>query len=179
MIPKYEPDIPITAKSEKLIAWDSIADAGLAHNGVIRKTTNGDVNFSDTALYIQKYIAGREITDEFVKELYKTNVASGVDYMEFGYKASKNMFKESEFGKWKFCNEEDIRAIVGTNNTDMKIAVINGSPKGKYSITLQSILYLQKLFPKQAFKILHVGQKIKSLEKWAALLPKFSIKLPM
>ena len=47
----------------------------------------------------------------------------------------------------------------------MKIAVINGSPKGKYSITLQSILYLQKLFPKQDFKILHVGQKIKSLEK--------------
>lgn len=60
---------PITAKSEKLIAWDSTADVGLAHNGIIRKTTNGDVNFSDTALYIQKYIAGREITDEFVKEV--------------------------------------------------------------------------------------------------------------
>lgn len=65
-----------------------------------------------------------EFTDEFVKELYKTNVASGVDYMEFGYKASKNMFKESEFGKWKFCNEEDIRAIVGDNPTSMKIAVM-------------------------------------------------------
>ena len=65
-----------------------------------------------------------EFTDEFVKELYKTNVASGVDYMEFGYKASKNMFNESEFGKWKFCNEEDIRAIVGDNPTSMKIAVM-------------------------------------------------------
>lgn len=65
-----------------------------------------------------------EFTDEFVKELYKTNVASGVDYMEFGYKASKSMFNESDFGKWKFCNEADIRAIVGDNPTSMKIAVM-------------------------------------------------------
>lgn len=63
-------------------------------------------------------------TDEFVRELYKTNIKSGVDYMEFGYKASKTMFKESEFGKWKFCNEEDIRSIVGDNISDMKIAVM-------------------------------------------------------
>lgn len=65
-----------------------------------------------------------EFTDEFVKELYKSNIKSGVDYMEFGYKASKNLFKESDFGKWKFCNEEDIRSIVGDNISDMKIAVM-------------------------------------------------------
>ena len=47
----------------------------------------------------------------------------------------------------------------------MKILVLNGSPKGKYSITLQTILYLQKKFPEQEFEIFHVGQKIKSLEK--------------
>lgn len=63
-------------------------------------------------------------TDEFVKELYKTNIKSGVDYMEFGYKASKTLFSESDFGKWKFCNEEDIRAIVGDNISDMKLCVM-------------------------------------------------------
>ena len=47
----------------------------------------------------------------------------------------------------------------------MKILVLNGSPKGKYSITLQTVLYLQKKFPEQEFEILNVGQKIKSLEK--------------
>ena len=47
----------------------------------------------------------------------------------------------------------------------MKILVLNGSPKGKYSITLQTVLYLQKKFPEQEFEIFHVGQKIKSLEK--------------
>lgn len=63
-------------------------------------------------------------TDEFVKALYQTNIKAGVDYMEFGYKASKEMFDESKFGKWKFCKDEDIREIVGENNTDLKIAVM-------------------------------------------------------
>ncbi|MBQ8356489.1 MAG: aldolase catalytic domain-containing protein [Clostridia bacterium] len=65
-----------------------------------------------------------EFTDEFVSNLYKMNVKCGVDYMEFGYRASKKMFKESDFGKWKFCNEADLRAIVGDNPTDLKIAVM-------------------------------------------------------
>lgn len=63
-------------------------------------------------------------TDEFVTELYKTNIKCGVDYMEFGYKASKNMFAKEDFGKWKFCDEEDIRSIVGDNISDLKIAVM-------------------------------------------------------
>lgn len=63
-------------------------------------------------------------TDEFVKNLYQTNVKAGVDYMEFGYKADKEIFDEKQFGKWKFCKDEDIRAIVGDNNTDLKIAVM-------------------------------------------------------
>ncbi len=62
--------------------------------------------------------------DEFVKALYDTNVKSGVDYMEFGYKASKEQFSVSEFGKWKFCDEADLRSIVGNNDTDLKIAVM-------------------------------------------------------
>ncbi len=47
----------------------------------------------------------------------------------------------------------------------MNIAVINGSPKGKYSITLQTIHYLESKFPEHTFSVLHVGQKIKALEK--------------
>lgn len=63
-------------------------------------------------------------TDEFVKALYRTNIRAGVDYMEFGYKASKEMFDVNKFGKWKFCDDEDIRAIVGDNDSDLKIAVM-------------------------------------------------------
>ena len=47
----------------------------------------------------------------------------------------------------------------------MEILVLNGSPKGKYSITLQTIRYLEKVCPDHSFQVLHVGQTIKSLEK--------------
>ena len=47
----------------------------------------------------------------------------------------------------------------------MNILVLNGSPKGKYSITLQTVNYLEKLYPTHQFEILHVGQRIKALEK--------------
>ena len=62
--------------------------------------------------------------DEFVRNLYTANVAAGVEYMEFGYKASKEIFDVKEFGKWKFCDEQDIRDLVGDNNTDLKISVM-------------------------------------------------------
>jgi len=63
-------------------------------------------------------------TDEFVKALYLANLRAGVDYMEFGYKASREMFDVNQFGKWKFCDDEDIRAVVGENATDLKISVM-------------------------------------------------------
>ncbi len=47
----------------------------------------------------------------------------------------------------------------------MKIVIVNGSPKGKYSITLHTCLYIQRLFPEQEFQILNVGQQIKKYEK--------------
>ena len=63
-------------------------------------------------------------TDEFVSALYQANQKAGVDYMEFGYKASKKIFSPDRFGKWKFCDEESIRAIVGENDSDLKISVM-------------------------------------------------------
>lgn len=46
----------------------------------------------------------------------------------------------------------------------MNILVLNGSPKGKYSITLQTVKYLRKLHPEHSYKVIHVGQCIKKLE---------------
>lgn len=47
----------------------------------------------------------------------------------------------------------------------MRVLVLNGSPKGKYSITLQTSLFLEKKFPGHEFQFLHVGQTIRSLDK--------------
>ena len=47
----------------------------------------------------------------------------------------------------------------------MNILVVNGSPKGQYSVTLQTINYLMKLYGEHNFEILHAGQRIKALER--------------
>ena len=47
----------------------------------------------------------------------------------------------------------------------MHILVLNGSPKGEYSITLQTVRFLEKLHPEHTFEVLHVGQKPKALER--------------
>lgn len=63
-------------------------------------------------------------SDDFVRDLYEANIKAGVDYMEFGYKASKELFDPNGFGKWKFCDEKDIRAVVGDNKSSLKISVM-------------------------------------------------------
>lgn len=47
----------------------------------------------------------------------------------------------------------------------MKILIINGSPKGKYSITLQTLNYLALKFPEHEYKVIHAGQQIKKLQR--------------
>ncbi len=47
----------------------------------------------------------------------------------------------------------------------MNILVLNGSPKADYSITLQTVRYLEKLHQSHTFEVLHVGRQIKQLEK--------------
>ena len=46
----------------------------------------------------------------------------------------------------------------------MKILVLSGSPKGEESITLQTVLYLEKMHPEHSFTFLHAGKRIRRLE---------------
>jgi len=70
--------------------------------------------------------------DGFVKAVYDTCVAAGVDYMEIGYKASKRIFARSKFGAWKFCEEDDLRRIVGENKPSLKLAAMADAEKTDY-----------------------------------------------
>jgi len=70
--------------------------------------------------------------DQIVKAVYDTCLAAGVDYMEIGYKASRKGIKVGEHGCWKYCLEEDIRRIVGENNTDLKLSVMADAERCDY-----------------------------------------------
>ena len=47
----------------------------------------------------------------------------------------------------------------------MKIIVLNGSPKGKLSITMRYINYIEKVFPHHELKIFDISQKLRTIEK--------------
>ena len=83
-----------------------------------------DIKVIDATLRDGGLVNDFRFSDEFVRDLYLSNIKAGVDYMEFGYKGDKEMFDKTKFGKWKFCDEDALRAVVGDNDTDLKIAVM-------------------------------------------------------
>lgn len=87
-------------------------------------TVREDVRVLDATIRDGGLVNNFRFTDEFVKKLYETNIAAGVDYMEFGYKADKDIFDESKFGKWKFAKDEDIWEIIGEKDSRIKLSVM-------------------------------------------------------
>ncbi len=65
-----------------------------------------------------------QFNDEFVLAVYQALVESGVDYMEIGYKSSEKAYSRKENGPWKFCDDKDLRRIVGENMTDIKLSAM-------------------------------------------------------
>ena len=60
----------------------------------------------------------------FVREVYKALSEAGIDYMEIGYKNSRRLFSPKEFGRWKFCDDEDVRKVIEGVQSRTKISVM-------------------------------------------------------
>ncbi len=70
--------------------------------------------------------------DEVVRAVYSACVDAGIDYMEIGYINSRRIFSPAEHGAWKYCREDDIRRIVGENDTPLKLSVMADAEKSDY-----------------------------------------------
>jgi len=70
--------------------------------------------------------------DETVKAIYTACVDAGIDYMEIGYINSRRLFAPAEHGAWKYCGEDDIRRIVGENDTQLKLSAMADAEKSDY-----------------------------------------------
>ena len=46
----------------------------------------------------------------------------------------------------------------------MDVLILNGSPSGDSSITLQTVLFLKEIFSGHSYEILNVGARIRSIE---------------
>ncbi|MBU0549615.1 MAG: aldolase catalytic domain-containing protein [Candidatus Omnitrophica bacterium] len=69
-------------------------------------------------------INNHDFDHRFVKEVYKAISASGVDYMEMGYKNSKKLFSTEEYGAWKLCDDEEIKKITDGVESNTKISIM-------------------------------------------------------
>jgi 4-hydroxy 2-oxovalerate aldolase len=63
-------------------------------------------------------------SDEFVREAYRALSRSGVDYMEMGYRSSKELCPTKEFGAWKYCDDDKIRGIIDGIESNLKISIM-------------------------------------------------------
>jgi 4-hydroxy 2-oxovalerate aldolase len=78
-----------------------------------------------------------QFDDKLVKAVYQACVEAGVDYMEIGYKASRSLFAGGKFGDWKFCEENDLRRIVGDNPTNLKLSVMADAGKCNWKTDIE------------------------------------------
>jgi len=65
-----------------------------------------------------------QFSDTFVRNVYNSLADAGVDYMEIGYLSSPGAFDAKEYGAWKFCNEKDLKKIIGEGEKRIKLSAM-------------------------------------------------------
>jgi 4-hydroxy 2-oxovalerate aldolase len=63
-------------------------------------------------------------TDEFVRAVYKALSEAGIDYMEMGYRSSRKYAPPSEFGAWKYCDDEKIKEVIDGIESNVKLSIM-------------------------------------------------------
>ncbi|NLT72292.1 MAG: nucleoid-structuring protein H-NS [Verrucomicrobiaceae bacterium] len=67
--------------------------------------------------------------DRVVAAVHAACAASGIAYMEIGYRASRKDIATGRNGCWKYCLEEDIRRIVGDRDDAPKLSIMADAGK--------------------------------------------------
>jgi len=99
---------------------------------------------------------------ETVRGVYKACCDAGIDYVELGYRNSKEMFSPAEFGLWRFCDEDDLlRAVDGIENRGTKIVVMQDAHKATAADLLPK--------DKSVVDMVRVATYVKDIDKAIAL----------
>ena len=84
-------------------------------------------------------INAHQFSDDFVRAVYDTCLAAGVDSMEIGYKNSERLFPRDRFGVWRHCREEDMRRVVGDHDaasTGLTLAAMADAGKSDWKTSI-------------------------------------------
>jgi 4-hydroxy 2-oxovalerate aldolase len=95
-------------------------------------TYRPDIKVVDCTVRDGGLMNDHQFDEKVVKAVYDACVEAGVDYMEIGYKGSKKIYAPTQFGTWKYCDEDDIRRIVGEKKTELKLSVMADADRTDY-----------------------------------------------
>ncbi len=104
----------------------------------------------------------------FVREVYKAVSTSGVDYIELGYKNSKNLFSEKEYGPWKFCEDDVIKKVIEGQESDIKISTMVDIGR----VDMDDV----KLCADSPVDMMRVACYVKDIDKAIAMVNEFDAK---
>lgn len=113
-------------------------------------------------------INNHQFADQFVRAVYKALSEAKVDYLEIGYKNSRELFSPKEYGKWKFCDDEDIKRIMDGIESETKIAVMvdvdrvniaDVKPQKDSPVTMIRVASYVKDIDKAIFLVNHFAEK--------------------
>ena len=69
-------------------------------------------------------INNHHFTDEFVRAVYKALSQAGIDYMEMGYRSSRQVAPPADYGAWKYCDDDKIREIIDGIESNVKLSIM-------------------------------------------------------
>jgi 4-hydroxy 2-oxovalerate aldolase len=73
-------------------------------------------------------------TDKFVRAVYQALSKGGVDYMEMGYRSSRELFPPDKYGDWKYCDDDKIRQVIDGIESDIKLSIMVDSYRVKEQV---------------------------------------------
>ncbi len=91
-----------------------------------------DVKVLDCTIRDGGLMNDHNFEEALVKAVYEACVAAGIDYMEMGYKGSREIFSPTKYGCWKHCTEDDLRRVLDDNDTALKISVMADADRTDY-----------------------------------------------
>jgi 4-hydroxy 2-oxovalerate aldolase len=113
-------------------------------------------------------INNHDFDHRFVRAVYEALSEAGVDYMEIGYKNSKRLFSPKDFGRWKFCDDDDIKKVIDGIESKTKISIMvdvdrvdieDVLPRKDSSVDMIRVASYVKDIDKAIFMVNHFAEK--------------------
>ena len=102
-------------------------------------TYRHDLKVLDCTVRDGGLINDHHFNDGFVRAVYDTCIAAGMDAMEIGYKNAERLFPKDRFGPWRHCDEEDLRRVVGdrdAKSTGLTLAAMADAGKSDWKTSI-------------------------------------------